>query len=74
MSSPLFQMFGNNQNGGFGIPFEMIQQFNQFANGFRGDPRQQVVDLLNSGRMSQQQFNRLSAMAQQFQQLIGRRY
>lgn len=43
----------------------MISQIRQFAQGLNGDPRQQVQQLLNSGRMSQQQFNELSAKAQQ---------
>lgn len=74
MPNPLFQMLGNRQNGSGFPPFDMIQQFNQFRNTFQGDPHQQVMNLLNSGRMSQEQFNQLSTMAQQFQQLINRRY
>ena len=43
----------------------MVQQFQQFKANFQGDPRQRVQDLLNSGQMSQQQFNYLSNLAQQ---------
>lgn len=69
----MFPFFGRNQNGGpFNNPMQMIQQFNQFRQTFRGDPRQQVQNLLDSGQMSQEQFNQLSSMAQMFQQLIGR--
>lgn len=68
--NPLFNMFGGNQQAMF--PFNMIQQFNQFRQTFSGDPRQQVQNLLNSGQMSQQQFNQLSQMAQTFQQFINR--
>ena len=68
--NPLFNIFGNQPQPLF--PFNMIQEFNQFRNNIQGDPRQQVQNLLNSGQMSQEQFNRLSAMAQQFQQFIGR--
>ena len=65
--------FGQFQNGGmFTNPMQMIQQFNQFRQTFQGDPKQQVQNLLNSGQMSQEQFNQLSSMAQMFQQLIGR--
>lgn len=67
--NPLFNMFGqNNQNGMF--PFSMIQKFNQFRQTFQGDPKQQVQKLLDSGQMSQEQFNQLSSMAQIFQQFI----
>lgn len=69
--NPLFNMFNQgNQNGG-NSPFGLIQQFYQFRNAFQGDPRQKVQELLNSGQMTQDQFNRLSAMAQQFEQMLG---
>ena len=48
----------------------MIQQFNQFRANFQGDPQQQVQQLLNSGKMTQQQFNQLAGLANQFQQLL----
>lgn len=67
--NPLFNMFGqNNQNGMF--PFNMIQQFNQFKQNFQGDPKQRVQNLLDTGQMSQEQFNQLSTMAQMFQQFL----
>lgn len=67
--NPLFNMLGfNNQNGPFSSG--MIQQFNQFKQTFQGDPKQQVQNLLNSGQMSQEQFNQLSSIAQSFQQFI----
>ena len=66
---PPFNMFGqNNQNGN--NPFAMMQNFNNFRQTFQGDPRRQVQDLLNSGRMSQEQFNKLSSMAYMFQMFI----
>lgn len=74
--NPLFNLNGGNQNifSGtlFGNAMNMIQSLNQFAQAFRGDPKQQVQQLLNSGRMSQDQFNQLQQMAQQFQQMLGR--
>lgn len=45
----------------------MFQQFQQFRSTFQGDPKQKVQELLNSGQMSQQQFNYLSNLARQFQ-------
>lgn len=67
--NPLFQLFGQQS---MPFPMNMIQQFNQFRNSFHGDPRQQVQELLNSGRMTQEQYNQLYAMAQQFRQFIER--
>ena len=69
MGNPFF-----NQNQPTGNPMmNMIQQFQQFAANFRGDPRQRVQELLNSGQMSQQQFNYLSNLAQQFQSMFNRK-
>ena len=50
-------------------PMQMIQQFQQFRQQFQGDPKQEVQNLLNSGQMSQQQYNQLQGMATQFQNL-----
>lgn len=49
-----------------------MQQFQAFQQTFQGDPRQQVQQLLNSGRINQQQFNQAAQMATQIQQMIGR--
>lgn len=51
---------------------EMINQFNQFQSTFQGDPQQMVQQMLQSGQMSQAQFNQLSMMAQMFKQMLGR--
>ena len=50
----------------------LISQFNQFRNTFQGNPREQVQALLNSGKMSPADFERLSAMATQLQSIIMR--
>jgi len=34
-----------------------MNQFNQFRNMFNGDPRQQVQQLLNSGKITQSQYD-----------------
>lgn len=60
--------FGQNQNGMNLMQF--MKDFEQFRNNFNGDPKAQVQGLLDSGQMTQEQFNQLSAMAQQFGQLI----
>lgn len=57
-------------NGPFQNVANMIQQFNQFRSTFQGNPQQKVQELLNSGQMSQEQFNQLSQMAQQFRSFI----
>ena len=50
----------------------IMQRFQQFAQMFRGDPRQQIQQMLNSGKISQGQYNQAVQMAQQFQRMMGR--
>lgn len=64
MNNPLYQQM-NPMNG-------LLQRFQQFQQMFKGDPRQQVQQLLNSGRVSQDQYNRAVQMAQQLQKMLGR--
>lgn len=68
MSNPIYDAMGNRAFGN--NPLGMVQQFNQFRRNFTGDPKQTVQNLLNTGRMSQNQFNQLAQMANQFQQLL----
>lgn len=49
---------------------QLIQQFQQFKQNFRGDPRQQVQGLLNSGKMTQEQLNQCTSMAQSLQNIL----
>ena len=65
MSNPLFNLLGSN------LPMpDFLQKFNQFRSTFSGDPKQQVQQMLNSGQMSQSQFNQLSQMASQIQKTL----
>ncbi len=56
--NPIFQMFGGMQ--------QFQQNFNMFAQSIANqgtDPKQVVQSLLDSGKMTQDQFNQLSQMA-----------
>lgn len=71
MSNPLFNALGGGKmSGAMGQFQQMMQQFQQFRQNFQGDPKQEVQNLLQSGKMSQQQLNQLQAMAQQFQSFL----
>ena len=48
----------------------MLMQFMQFRNNFRGDPQQAVQQLLNSGKVSRQQYDNAIQIAQQLQQMF----
>ena len=66
MSNPLFSMMQNQtpMNG-------IMQRFQQFQRMFQGDPKQQVQQLLNNGKVSQAQYNQAVNMANQLQRMIG---
>lgn len=67
--NPLFDRnTGNTPTSDFS---NMMSQFNQFKNSFNGNPKQIVMNMLQNGQMSQQQFNQLNSMAQQFMNMIG---
>lgn len=67
MANPIYDQFGGQQNN---------NGFSAFMNDFRRlqqtvkNPRQEVERLLQSGAMSQQDFNRLGQMANQ---MLGRK-
>ena len=54
-----------NQNG------SLIERIQKFASTLNGDPEQMVRNLLQSGRMTQQQFEQLSKQASQMQRISG---
>ena len=49
----------------------LMQQAREFKKSFAGNPRQEVEKLLQSGAMSQADFNRYSQIAQQVAQMMG---
>ena len=63
MANSLYQQLNNNSNG-------LINKFNEFRNSLQGDPQQMEQQLLQSGRMTQAQYNQLSQMANEFQNLL----
>lgn len=69
MSNPLFNTLGGGMPQSNG-PMQMIQQFMQFKQNFKGDPKAEVEKMLQSGKISQQQLNQVQQMAGQFQNLL----
>lgn len=64
MSNPLFNQMNNNPMAGF------MRELEQFKNNFRGNPRDKVQELLNSGQMTQQQFNELAQQTNEIMKLF----
>lgn len=69
MSNPLFNALGGGMPQGNG-PMQIMQQFMQFKQNFKGDPKAEVEKMLQSGKISQQQLNQVQQMAGQFQNLL----
>ena len=69
MANPIYDQFGGQQNN---------NGFSDFMNDFRRlqqtvkNPRQEVERLLQSGAISQQDFNRLGQMANQILGMAGK--
>ena len=74
MANPLFNLLNNSAqipvNTPMGNAMAMLKQFQQFKNNLHGDPKAEVMKMLNNGQMTQAQFNQYQQMAQQFQNLI----
>lgn len=69
MANPLYNNFGNNNQFG-----DLIKQAQEFKRQFTNiNPRAEVERLLQSGAMSQNEFNRYSQIAQQVAQIMGRK-
>ena len=60
--NPLFQQMQGNS---------LIERFKQFQQMFHGNPQQQVQQLLNSGKVSQAQYNQAVQIANQLQRIIN---
>ena len=69
MSNPLFCALGGGMRQGNG-PMQMMQQFMRFKQNFKGDPKEEVQKMLQSGKISQQQLNQVQQMAGQFQHML----
>ena len=84
MSNPLFNSMNQRQTAGPGTggmnnnPFQMFMNkfndFKKFASGMNpADAENKVKEMLSNGQMSQEQFEKLAAMAEQFQGMLGGR-
>ena len=70
MSNPFYGVLGG-QNALPGNMNNLINRFKQFKRTFSGDPRQQIQQMLNSGQITQEQYNNAAQMATQLQRVLG---
>ena len=74
MANPLFQQMGGGQMPGpMGQMQQFMSAFQQFKANFKGDPQQEAQHLLNSGQMSQQQYNQLQQMAMNMSRMFSQK-
>lgn len=68
MANPLYEQYNQpiNDNG----LSQIIEQAKQMRKTFNGNPQQVVQNLLNSGQMSQAQYNQLMPVAQKIASMI----
>ncbi len=69
MANHLYRQYSQPINDG-GLS-QIIEQAKQMRKTFNGNPQQVVQNLLNSGQMSQSQYNQLSQIANQVIQAMG---
>lgn len=67
MANQLFEQFGNQANNGMTA---FIDEVKQMQETFKGDPRAEVERLLDSGKLSQADFNKYAQMANQIMQFM----
>lgn len=71
MANPLYESMNKQNNS----PFNNIQQFFQDLQQLKSsgiDPNQKIQELLNSGQVSQEQYNAAVEKAKTLQRLFGR--
>ena len=66
MNNSLFNIYGKQQNN---VP-PIISEINKFKNSFKGDPKAEVEKMMQSGQLSQEQFNEYAQMANQLMQFF----
>ena len=66
--NPLYEQMRNQQNmNGF------MQRLEYLKRTFHGDPNAKIQEMLNSGQITQEQYNRAVQQASQIQRLLGGR-
>lgn len=76
MKNRMFQQYGQRQpnqqrqiqnGGGFQQKFnsmeDFVNKYNEFSRNFQGSPEQKLQEMLNSGQMTQEQYDMLYGLA-----------
>jgi major membrane immunogen (membrane-anchored lipoprotein) len=65
MNNSLYNSFGMQNNIS-----QIVNDFNNFKNNFKGDPRAEVEKMMRNGQLSQEQFNQYAQMANELSKYI----
>ena len=65
MNNSLYNTFGMQNNIS-----QIVNDFNNFKNNFKGNPRAEVEKMMRSGQLSQEQFNQYAQMANELSKYI----
>lgn len=63
MSNPIYGLLNGQQNN-------LLTQFQQFKQSFNGDPNQTINQMLQSGKVTQEQVNRATQIANQMKGML----
>ena len=63
--NPLYQQMQTKQSN------NIIDRFNRFKQNFKGNPREQIQSMLNSGKITQAQYDEAVRKANQIKSLFG---
>lgn len=69
-SNPLFGLLGGGRSAMPTNIQNILSQFQQFKNTFRGNPQEQIQQMLNSGKITQAQYNQAVQMANELQKYL----
>ena len=65
--NPLYGSLGQQNSKPQNNMMNLISQFQEFRKNFKGDAKAQIQELLNSGKMTQDQLDQCEAFARQIQ-------
>lgn len=63
MSNPIYNLLNGQQNN-------LLAQVQQFKQSFKGDPNQTINQMLQSGKVTQEQVNRATQIANQMKGML----
>ena len=73
MANPLFESMQPQQNGPFGMLSNLQNQINQLKSSGITDPNKKIQEMLNSGQISQQDYDAAVQKANYLKMMFGRK-